>query len=116
VFGMGTGGSPPLWPPTNFSDALRHFRRSSAPSLLHRGRRSCIPPLLVTTLPELPYLSLWSSPRPISTSLLNTLPCLHMRPINLIFFQGSYPLLEVGDLILEGASRLDAFSVYPGRT
>ena len=41
------------------------------------------------------------------------LPCLHVRPINLIFFQESYSLLEMGDLILEGASRLDAFSVYP---
>jgi 1,4-alpha-glucan branching enzyme len=30
--------------------------------------------------------------------------------------QGSYSLLEMGDLILEGASRLDAFSVYPCRT
>src|SRR5690606_39495330 len=57
-----------------------------------------------------------SSPRPISTGQLNALLRLHFRPINLVIFQGSYPLWEVGDLILRGASRLDAFSVYPCRT
>ena len=31
-----------------------------------------------------------SSPRPISTGRLNTSPCLHLRPINLIVFEGSY--------------------------
>ena len=30
------------------------------------------------------------SPRPISTSQLNTSPCLHPWPINLIIFEGSY--------------------------
>ena len=32
----------------------------------------------------------WSSPRPISTAKLNTLPCLHMQPINLVVYKGSY--------------------------
>ena len=31
-----------------------------------------------------------SSPRPISTAKLNTLPCLHMQPINLVVYKGSY--------------------------
>ena len=31
-----------------------------------------------------------SSPRPISTRWLNMSPCLHLRPINLIVFEGSY--------------------------
>ena len=35
---------------------------------------------------------LWSSPRPISTAKLNTLPCLHMQPINLVVLKGSYQL------------------------
>jgi len=53
-----------------------------------------------------------SSPRPISTGRLNTLPCVHLRPINLVVYQGPYPLDAVGDLISERVSRLDAFSAY----
>ena len=43
------------------------------------------------------------------------LPCLHSVPIYLIVSKGSY-CLRMGYLILRGASRLDAFSVYPFRT
>ena len=57
----------------------------------------------------------WSSPRSISTGQLNTLLHLHIRPIYLIFFQGPY-FFRMGNLILELASRLDAFSVYPFQT
>ena len=57
-----------------------------------------------------------SSPRPISTSLLQVLPPFQIWPINLVIFQGSYPLEEVGELIFRPASRLDAFSGYPIRT
>jgi hypothetical protein len=31
-----------------------------------------------------------SRPRPISTARLNTLLCLHLRPINLVVYEGSY--------------------------
>jgi len=31
-----------------------------------------------------------SSPRPISTGRLNTLPCVHLRPIYLVVFEGPY--------------------------
>jgi hypothetical protein len=55
------------------------------------------------------------SPRPISTGRLNTSPCVHLRPINLVVYQGPYPVNPVGDLILRQASRLDAFSAYPFR-
>ena len=54
----------------------------------------------------------WPSPRPISTAPLSTSLRLHSRPINLVVFEGPY-LSPMGGLILEGASRLDAFSVYP---
>src|SRR4051794_39728733 len=57
-----------------------------------------------------------SSPRPISTGLLRVLPLFQIRPINLVVYQGSYPLKEVGELISRSASRLDAFSGYPVRT
>jgi len=40
---------------------------------------------------------------------------LHLRPINLVVYQGPYPVNPVGDLILESASHLDAFSAYPNR-
>ena len=86
--------------------------------------------------------SFWSSPRPISTSQLNTLLHLHSWPINHVVYMGSYVLetgnqipdtrcekcseaffsfwslfsslqsLELGYLILGLVSRLDAFSVY----
>ena len=40
----------------------------------------------------------------------------HLRPINPVIYWEPYPLKVVGDLILEQASRLDAFSGYPSRT
>ena len=50
----------------------------------------------------------------VSTGWLRVLLPLHARPIDLVVFQEpSY--LRTGDLILRGVSRLDAFSVYPGR-
>ena len=64
----------------------------------------------------IPVLSfLWSSPRPISDSQLHVLPHFHLCPIYLVVFKGSY-YLRMGYLILRGASRLDAFSVYPFQT
>ena len=56
-----------------------------------------------------------SSPRPISTGLLQTSPPFQIRPINLVVYQGSYSLKGMGELISRTASRLDAFSGYPFR-
>ena len=56
-----------------------------------------------------------SNPRPISSSQLHTLLYFHLCPIYLVVFKGSY-CFRMGYLILRGASRLDAFSVYPFRT
>jgi hypothetical protein len=56
-----------------------------------------------------------SSPRPISTGLLTALLRLHIRPIDLVVYQGSYSLKGMGELISGLASRLDAFSGYPCR-
>ena len=75
-----------------------------------------------TALRPAAFFAFWSSPRPISNSQLHTLPCFHLCPIYLVVFKGSYFYLVVfkgsyffrmGYLILRGASRLDAFSVYP---
>jgi hypothetical protein len=57
-----------------------------------------------------------SRPRAISTGLLNTLLCVHILPINQVVYLGPYSLKEMGELILRGASRLDAFSGYPFQT
>ena len=57
-----------------------------------------------------------SSPRTISTGLLQASPPFQIRPINLVVYQGSYSLEGMGELILRSASRLDAFSGYPIRT
>ena len=51
------------------------------------------------------------SPRPISTGQLHTLLHFHLRPIYHIVYVGPY-FFRMGDLILGGVSRLDAFSVY----
>jgi hypothetical protein len=51
----------------------------------------------------------------VSTGQLRRLPALHTRPIDLVVFQEPSSL-RTGGLVLRGVSRLDAFSVYPGRT
>jgi hypothetical protein len=59
-----------------------------------------------------------SSPRTISTGQLKPSLTLHLRPIYLIFYEGSYQLNAVGDLILRWASRicfLHAYSVISFR-
>ena len=56
----------------------------------------------------------WSSPHPISNSQLHALLHFHLCPIYLVVFKGVY-FFQMGYLILRGASRLDAFSVYPFR-
>ena len=60
-------------------------------------------------------ITFWLSPRPISNSQLHVLLRFHLCPIYLVVFKGSY-YLRMGYLILRGASRLDAFSVYPFQT
>ena len=55
--------------------------------------------------------------RLISTGRLNTLPCLHLQPIEqVVSLFPSGPSWGRGCLILRRASRLDAFSGYPFRT
>ena len=57
----------------------------------------------------------WVCPRPISNRQLHTLLPFHLCRIYLVVVKGSY-FFRMGYLILRGASRLDAFSVYPFRT
>ena len=68
--------------------------------------QNCLPNLKINSL------SFWLNPRPISNHQLNTLLYLHLGPIYLVVFKGSY-CFHMRYPILRGASRLDAFSVYP---
>ena len=107
VFGMGTGGtSPSLTPATQMTLSLASLLEGCTLKTEYRTAWQT----------EYQFLKMGSSPRPISTSLLNASRRLHMMPINLVVFKGSYPVDLVGYLILRSASRLDAFSVYPIRT
>src|SRR5918996_2272392 len=82
--------------------------------LLIQGRwRGCAPSRARNTTAS---ASKESSPRPISTGQLHTLPCFHFPPINLVVCEGPYLVEPVGDLISRWASHLDAFSAYPFRT
>ena len=68
--------------------------------------------ILILFLSKLFYIL---SPRPISITQLNASLHLHLWPINLVTFKGSY-FLRMGSLILRLVSHLDAFSVYPFHT
>ena len=62
VFGMGTGVTLSLWPPKSVVNRCATHLKDS------RASTSVFKP----------------SPRPISTGRLNVLPCLHLRPINVM--------------------------------
>ena len=96
MFGMGTGVSFLLSPPYSF-ELLR-----SKLNIIFRKK-----PFQIA--------SLWSSPRLISTGPLHSSQNFHSQPIYLIVSEVSY-CLRKGNLILRGASHLDAFSAYPFRT
>ena len=83
VFGMGTGVSPPPWPPDHLSVSAVSEHSIASTNVLGFT------------------LYVRSSPRPISTGRLNTSPCVHLRPINLVVYQGPYPVNPVGNLISE---------------
>src|SRR4051794_17559147 len=95
---MGTGVTPPLWPPKSCVVKVH------AP--MARALENSTASTIIIVNP---------SPRAISTGQLNMLPCLHFRPINVVVYHGPYQVNPVGDLILKRASHLDAFSAYPFR-
>ena len=73
LFGMGRGVSPPLLPPKGWRPALPGPQNRTAGHFAG-------------------YRKVPSSPRSISTGLLSPLLGVHIRPINLVVFQGSYSL------------------------
>jgi hypothetical protein len=84
VFGMGTGVAPSLWSPETCSRSPGSF---SEPG---RGRPVAVLERPIASTSKVP------SPRPISTGRLNTLPCLHLRPINVVVWPRALPGLPCG--------------------
>ena len=120
-FGMGPGVPPPPTPPTTLfnlsphqpTGGRTHHPTTTPTTRADTGEHGCV--LRVTQWMRTTKV-LWASPRPISTGRLHPSQSFHPRPINPIVSRGPYPRKVVGDLILERASRLDAFSGYPFRT
>jgi hypothetical protein len=118
VFGMGTGVAIRVCSPGKRSDAgpggpapfvyklvaVRLFSRAWARQVGPR-RRAVTAEERINAVKRLA----------VSTGQLRPLLALHTRPIDLVVYQEP-SVLRHGDLILEWVSRLDAFSVYPGRT
>jgi len=55
----------------------------------------------------------WSSRSAVRTGRLRRSPAVHSRPIDLVVFQEPSDPAGHGNLVLKRASRLDAFSAYP---
>ena len=114
-FGMGPGVSPPLSPPKHYETTQPSepatLWRLNDPVGVSESYSGCEQPSRANKFDRL-----WVSPRPVSTSQLHTLRCFHTWPINPMVSWGALTQQRVGDLILEQASRLDAFSGYPSRT
>ena len=107
-FGMGSGGSRSLMPsgkkvPDSFAFDACRVRQSESNHAVH------------STIERSNRLRLYGrASRAISTGSLSALLRVHTQPINQVVFLG--PLggsSPQGDLVLGGASRLDAFSGYP---
>ena len=143
VFGMGTGVAPPVWSPGKrpaggqaapaASSAMRsvgHAGGQSGRAVGGRGsihlsatrarrigrsssRESVHRPTRRSAASGRGGGSGWSSRSAVRTGRLRRSPAVHSRPIDLVVFQEPSQHIAAGNLVLEGASRLDAFSAYP---
>ena len=89
---------------------ISHLAKSLA--LVRKYTSNSLADLMVSPIIYINFPIFWLNPRPISNHQLNTLLYLHLGPIYLVVFKGSY-CFHMRYPILRGASRLDAFSVYP---
>ena len=128
VFGMGTGVSTWVWSPASRidPDAGQNQRpdlniKKAAAECCLRMRSRALAGFVRACAPPMPCMGLWVKERinavkrsAVSTGQLSPLLGVHLRPIDPVVFRGPSP--AEGDLSTRGASRLDAFSAYPGRT
>ena len=129
-FGMGPGVSPWPWPPQILSTFPGHpgDRIGDGPgtgqwtrknvSCTHSGRSHAVgnhPKDAIRHHPETRMME-YDCLSPVSTGRLHPLRGFHVRPIDHVFYMGATGPRPRGILILEQASRLDAFSGYPFRT
>jgi hypothetical protein len=144
VFGMGTGGAPPVWSPESGRGTIKSAGRGSESGVgtVERGDR-CVREAQAEYPSHATWAvadggrgddarpgmgrgrsrparaagggdgSGWSSRSAVRTGRLRRSPAVHSRPIDLVVFQEPSWHLANGNLVSEGASRLDAFSAYP---
>ena len=93
-------------------NCISHLAKSLSQTLVRKYTSNSLADLMVPPIIYINFPIFWLNPRPISNHQLNTLLYLHLGPIYLVVFKGSY-YLRMRYPILRGASRLDAFSVYP---
>ena len=98
---MGTGVSPKRIITRNLMKLLYTFKTEHKLQIINLDCAT----LRVVARSWLRQLLYWSSPRSISIGQLNTLPCLHLQPINLVIFKGSYSIKD-GKSYLEGGFTL----------
>ena len=93
-------------------NCISHLAKSLSQALVRKYTSNSLADLRVLPIIYINFPIFWLNPRPISNHQLSTLLYLHLGPIYLVVFKGSY-YLRMRYPILRGASRLDAFSVYP---
>ena len=134
VFGMGTGVTPSVWSPERRpADVFQSAGRDSwvGHATTHvpggaSGLHDSIPSFgsashcIAGRLGSGPSSSFaeegrsgWSSRLAVRTGRLRRSLVVHVRPIDLVVLQEPTRSKSAGNLISEGASRLDAFSAYP---
>ena len=91
---------------------ISHLAKSLSQALVRKYTSNSVADLMVFPMIYINLPIFWLNPRPISNHQLSTLLYLHLGPIYLVVFKGSY-CFHMRYPILRGASRLDAFSVYP---
>jgi hypothetical protein len=126
VFGMGTGGPPAILPPTSgrSADSIPDWLVPISGRIALLSTREIVEDeasqlnRLVEDVTQICASSKFydQAERAISIGKLNVLPRLHLRPIKQVVFLCPSLPLGLGDLILEHASRLYAFSGYHNRT
>ena len=91
MFGMGTGGAPPPWSPETYTLVWMPHRLAALSDRNGTRTFKTVQGFALLKVSNLRHMRR-SSLRPISTRQLKPSRALHLGPINLIIFEGSYQL------------------------